>query len=454
MAEELKIKVRNNLPALGEGKVLRSKRHSYRIIGEIARGGFGITYKVENLQDFLVGDRRDSTGKVVDSGVVVKAGTTLVLKECCHEGSMVRLPNGKLRLTDVEKGANIRRQFYDEAVALTHLLYQVPSSRFARLMSGFVPIYHAGTLASINRKPDYEADNIVYLVMPMLDGGSFADVLRNGTPVTAQHYAYWLFLLLNGLQHVHDNHKVHRDIKPSNIMLTGSQQAVLIDFGAIAETHKGAVVNQRTPDYASPEQMDDLLSGGLDGRSDLYSLALTFYVMLTKTNPQSKRNPSPWRKLSEDARLVDLFDKVLFQVEGSKRPLKGFGKRFLMALERGLIPDRNTRWASARDWRNAVYNGLLPCAPAVEHLSPEGGEYSFTSSSCVPGAKSVGVSGKSAPAAVNRATVAGAKSGVSRPSSASKKSKAQQPQSDSLTLWIVIVSVVLIVLLVFAVVSF
>ncbi len=455
MAEELKSIVSNNLAPLSVGMVLRTKRHAYRILEQINRGGFGITYRVENLQDFLVGARRDRTGNVVDSGVVVKKGTILVLKECCHDGSMMRLPGGKLRLTDKEKGANIRRQFYDEAVALTRLLYQVPSSRFAHLMSGFVPIYHAGTLVSINGKPDYEADNSVYLVMPMLDGGSFHDVrkngmaLKNGQRVTAQHYAYWLYLLLNGLQHVHANDKVHRDIKPANIMLTGTQQAVLIDFGAIAETRRGAVVNQRTPDFASPEQMDGFLSGDLDGRSDLYSLALTFYVMLTGTNPQSRLHPAKWRKLSEDEKLVSLFDKVSFQVEGCERTVNGFGKRFLMGLEKGLFRNRDARWASARDWRDAVYNRLMPCAPTVGELGENGGDYGFTSTGA--GSKPVGGTGGFTGQQVtgkNGVSGVGGSKGTSTPSSSSKSAKVNRMTHKPVDLAIYIVAGLLLIVIV------
>ena len=137
-------------------------------------------------------------------------------------------------------------------------------------------------------------DGLIYLAMEFIEGEPLTDVLeRQGTLPLARAASIFL-QTADALQAAHDLGIVHRDLKPDNIMLSrrkgGGDTVKVVDFG-IAKAVGGDEAGQKvtktglvvgTPEFMSPEQ----LSGDtLDGRSDLYSLALVLYRMLTGKLP-------------------------------------------------------------------------------------------------------------------------------------------------------------------------
>jgi serine/threonine-protein kinase len=136
-------------------------------------------------------------------------------------------------------------------------------------------------------------DGVIYLAMEFIEGESLGDVLEREGRLPAPRAVSVLAQTADALQAAHDLGIVHRDLKPDNIMLTrgrgGADLVKVVDFGIAKAmsgeegqqvTKTGLVVG--TPEYMSPEQ----LSGDrLDGRSDLYSLALVFFRCLTGTFP-------------------------------------------------------------------------------------------------------------------------------------------------------------------------
>ena len=134
----------------------------------------------------------------------------------------------------------------------------------------------------------YEAGTGIcpYIAMEYLDGGDLIARLGRGMSVTdvvriAKHVALALDILsVHGI--------VHRDVKPENILFRGRDEAVLTDFGVAAkagaepfgEPSPGEIIG--TPRYMSPEQA---AGGAVDSRSDLYSLGVVFYLMLTGDVP-------------------------------------------------------------------------------------------------------------------------------------------------------------------------
>jgi len=132
-------------------------------------------------------------------------------------------------------------------------------------------------------------DGLIYLAMEFIEGEPLTDLLeREGALAVPRATAIFL-QTADALQAAHDLGIVHRDLKPDNIMLSrkkgGGDTVKVVDFG-IAKAVGGDQAGQKvtktglvvgTPEFMSPEQ----LSGDtLDGRSDLYSLALVFYRML------------------------------------------------------------------------------------------------------------------------------------------------------------------------------
>jgi serine/threonine protein kinase len=136
-------------------------------------------------------------------------------------------------------------------------------------------------------------EGLIYLAMEFVEGEPLTDVLERERALPAPRAAAIFLQVADALQAAHDLGIVHRDLKPDNIMLArardGSDVVKVVDFGiakAVAgdDTQKvtktGLVVG--TPEFMSPEQ----LSGDkLDGRSDLYALALVLFKMLTGKLP-------------------------------------------------------------------------------------------------------------------------------------------------------------------------
>jgi serine/threonine-protein kinase len=120
-----------------------------------------------------------------------------------------------------------------------------------------------------------------YLVLRYLGGGSVADRLRSG-PVDLATAARWIDSIADALDFAHKKNILHRDIKPSNILLDDGGNAYLTDFGLASTLTAQAQELTGSAAYMSPEQAR---GQPLDGPADIYSLAVTFFEMLTGQKP-------------------------------------------------------------------------------------------------------------------------------------------------------------------------
>jgi len=129
------------------------------------------------------------------------------------------------------------------------------------------------------------ADDHAHIAMEYLGGGDLRQKIDQGIP---EHAAIqYLRQIAGALSAVHQKHVLHRDLKPANIMLRLDGSIALIDFGLAKKaklaseiTDKGEIFG--TPYYMSPEQGH---GNGVDQRSDIYSLGVIFYEMLTGQKP-------------------------------------------------------------------------------------------------------------------------------------------------------------------------
>lgn len=139
----------------------------------------------------------------------------------------------------------------------------------------------------------------VYMVMEWCDGRLLRQILQEGriTPDRAISIAIGV---LDALDYIHANGVVHRDLKPENIMVDADDNIKLIDFGIAGDTAARRLTYAKftaalgTPDYISPEQVQGKRG---DGRSDIYSMGVILYEMLTGKLPFT--GPSPLAAMNE-----------------------------------------------------------------------------------------------------------------------------------------------------------
>ncbi len=145
-----------------------------------------------------------------------------------------------------------------------------------------------------------------YFVMEHLDGQSLADAIEQDGSLSIERAVDVVCQMANALEAAHEHGIVHRDVKPENVILTvrngRSDHVKILDFGIAkldsAAGLSGAFRVLGTPAYMSPEQAQ---SRPLDGRSDVYSLGIVLYELLTGSLP------------FEDARVLEV---IRLQVAG------------------------------------------------------------------------------------------------------------------------------------------
>jgi len=137
-------------------------------------------------------------------------------------------------------------------------------------------------------------DGLVYVVMPFVEGEILADLNHRLGIIPLPKAVEWVVQVSEGLHVAHELKIVHRDLKPENVMICkkpdGTEYAVVMDFGLAKERKAGGELEKLTatgiilgtPEFMSPEQ---LRGKPLDPRTDIYSLSLMMYEMLTGKLP-------------------------------------------------------------------------------------------------------------------------------------------------------------------------
>jgi eukaryotic-like serine/threonine-protein kinase len=183
------------------------------------------------------------------------------------------------------------------------------------------------------------ADDHAYIAMEYFPRGDLRGHIRRGiTPLDALQY---LAQMASALEVVHSVGVLHRDLKPGNVMVRADGSLALIDFGLAKHTQLAADITGAgeifgTPYYMSPEQGH---GRELDERSDLYSLGVIFYEMLTRKKPFVAPNAM----------------NVIYLHGNASRPvLEGDLQRYQSVLDRLLACNPSDRLASAHELRASI----------------------------------------------------------------------------------------------------
>ena len=269
----------------------------YQIIERLGTGGMGEVYKV--MHTFL--------------------GATRVIK-------VIR--------PQISESADAHERFLREARAATKV--QDPN---------------VATLHDFSALPDGSH----YMVWEYIEGENLAQRIRTRGTLPPRDAVQLAIQALHGLEAIHRAGIIHRDISPENLMIThdpgGEERVKIIDMGVAkvegstdTATRAGVFVGKLR--YASPEHLGFLAEGDhIDARADLYSMAMVLYEMLTGRPPFEATSPHEYVMLhSRDTQFKPL---------DLPADLPG-GSQLQAVLAKALERDRNKRYASAREFANAL----------------------------------------------------------------------------------------------------
>jgi eukaryotic-like serine/threonine-protein kinase len=182
----------------------------------------------------------------------------------------------------------VRNVITDRVEAMKVLLpdlqgHEELAARFLREIKVLAALKHPNIAALLTA---LTIDNQLVMVMEYVEGQSLSSRLDQG-PIPAAQALKYVDQVLDALSYAHKQHVIHRDIKPANIMLTPDNTVKLMDFGIArsgAEPRKltatGSTLGSLS--YMSPEQVK---GEATDERSDLYSLGISLYEMVTGKKP-------------------------------------------------------------------------------------------------------------------------------------------------------------------------
>jgi serine/threonine-protein kinase len=279
----------------------------YRIVGQLGRGGAGVVYKA--------------------------------VDETLHRDVAVKTLNPDLANTEVMS------RFRAEATILARLNHPQIAT-----------IYEL-----------FRADGDLLMVMEFVRGESLDKLSERVGAISPERAAYVIDQILSALEHAHRGGVVHRDVKPANVMVTDEGSIKIMDFGIArvlgAEQKTVDFRLMGTPAYMSPEQV---LGEEVDGRSDLYSVGVLFYRLLTGALP-----------FAADTAL----GMLQRQIRDTPIPLcahrGGLPDWCEAIVQKALAKTQSDRFQSAEEFREELSRatGPLPMADIAKTFAAEGREH-------------------------------------------------------------------------------
>ncbi len=217
--------------------------------------------------DKYIGRLLDNRYEILE--VIGTGGMAVVYKARCHR--LNRLVAIKILKNDYLEDEDFRRRFHAESQAVAMLSHP-----------NIVSVYDVSTSLSL------EAD---YIVMELIEGITLKQYMEKKGFLNWKETLHFAIQIAKALDHAHSRGIVHRDIKPHNVMVLKNGSVKVTDFGIARMMSKGNTLTKEalgSVHYISPEQAK---GGRVDNRSDIYSLGVVMYEMMSGRPPYDGDSP-------------------------------------------------------------------------------------------------------------------------------------------------------------------
>ena len=215
--------------------------------------------------DRYIGRLLDNRYEILE--VIGTGGMAVVYKARCHR--LNRLVAIKILKDEHSRDEEFRRRFHHEGEAVAMLSH-----------ANTVQVYDVSS-----------SDNADYIVMELIDGITLKHYMEKKGTLNWKETLHFGMQIAKALEHAHSRGIVHRDIKPHNVMVLKNGSVKVTDFGIARVMSKTNTLTKEalgSVHYISPEQAK---GGWVDNRSDLYSLGVVMYEMMTGRPPYDGESP-------------------------------------------------------------------------------------------------------------------------------------------------------------------
>src|SRR5574344_988679 len=215
--------------------------------------------------NYYIGQLLDDRYELLE--VIGTGGMAVVYKARCHR--LNRLVAIKILKDEFSGDEEFRRRFRAEGEAVAMLSHP-----------NIVQVYDVSTSDSAN-----------FIVMELIDGISLKEYMEKKGILNWKETLHFAMQIAAGLEHAHSRGIVHRDIKPHNVMVLKNGSVKVMDFGIARVMNKSNTLTKEalgSVHYISPEQARGSYT---DNRSDIYSLGVVMYEMMTGRPPYDGESP-------------------------------------------------------------------------------------------------------------------------------------------------------------------
>ena len=215
--------------------------------------------------DKYIGRLLDNRYEILE--VIGTGGMAVVYKARCHR--LNRLVAIKILKDDYLEDEEFRRRFHSESQAVAMLNHP-----------NIVSVYDVSTSITAD-----------YIVMELIDGITLKQYMEKKGVLNWKETLHFAIQIAKALEHAHSHGIVHRDIKPHNVMVLKNGSVKVTDFGIARMMSKGNTLTKEalgSVHYISPEQAK---GGRVDNRSDIYSLGVVMYEMMSGRPPYDGESP-------------------------------------------------------------------------------------------------------------------------------------------------------------------